>query len=306
MAPDSQKNAKPKKQKLPIDAGPGRRFVPWLIALVVFLAALALGGLMTLADAAGRWDQGLSGTLTVQVPDIGNGDAQGTAQQQKRVEGVMKALKGTQGIASARALTSKETAALLEPFLGDSGYVATLPVPTVIDVRMQSSARVNISGLSDLLSTAAPGTTVDDHRRWTDRLVTILRAVEVLAAVIVGLVTLAAIGTVVFATRSALAVHAETIELLHVIGATDSVIASAFAGQALGLGLKGGMIGLVGAIVAGGGIAFAFSRLPVGLLPKLTLSPLEGVVLLLVPLVVAGIAALTARRTVMKSLKRML
>lgn len=297
---------KAKRQPLPIDAGPGRRFVPWLIALVVFLAALSFGGLMALSDAAGRWDRGLVGTMTVQVPDTGSLDSKGRAQQARRIDTALKSLRATQGIASARALTPKETAALLEPWLGDSAYVASLPLPAVIDVRLEAGARINTAGLGELLSSEVPGTTVDDHRRWTDRLVTILRAVEALAAIIVAMVTLAAIGTIVFATRSALAVHAETIELLHVIGATDSVIAQAFARQALGLGLKGGLIGLSGAIVAGGGIAFAFARLPVGLLPRLALSSLEGVLLLLVPLAVALIAAATARLTVLSALKRML
>ena len=295
-----------KPQPLPITADPGRRFVPWLIALVVFLAALALGGLMALADAAAKWDSGLIGTLTVQVPDIGAADATGRAQQAKRVDTVIAALKATQGVAQVRALSAKETAALLEPWLGDSAYVETLPLPTVIDVRLDAGTRVNIAGLTELVSAQAPGTTVDDHRRWTDRLVTILRAIEALAAIVVALVALAAVGTVVFATRSALAVHAETIELLHVIGATDRTIAQAFARQALGLGLKGGVIGLVGAVLAGAGIVFAFARLPVGLLPRLALTPVEGAALLLVPLTVAGIAALTARATVLSALKKML
>jgi cell division transport system permease protein len=291
---------------LPLTEDPGRRFVPWLIALVVFLAAFALGGLMSLADAAAKWDRGLVGTMTVQVPDIGRGDDAGRAAQAKRIDAAVKALKSTQGVASVRALDTKETAALLEPWLGAGAYIASLPLPTLIDVRLDAGARINVSGLTDLMSSEAPGTTVDDHRRWTDRLVTILRAIEALAVAVVALVTLAAVGTVVFATKSSLAVHAETIELLHIIGAEDSVIAHTFARQALNLGLKGGAIGLVGAIVAGAGIALAFARLPIGLLPRLALSPLEGAVLILVPLVVAGIAAVTARLTVMAALKRML
>ena len=291
---------------LPLTEDPGRRFVPWLIALVVFLAALALGGLMSLADAAAKWDRGLVGTMTVQVPDIGRGDDAGRAAQAKRVEAAVKALKSTQGVASVRALDTKETAALLEPWLGAGAYIASLPLPALIDVRLDAGARINVDGLTALMSSEVPGTTVDDHRRWTDRLVTILRAIEALAVAVVALVAFAAVGTVVFATKSSLAVHAETIELLHIIGAEDSVIAQTFARQALNLGLKGGGIGLAGAIIAGAGIALAFARLPIGLLPRLALSPLEGGVLILVPLVVAGIAAVTARLTVMAALKRML
>ncbi|MGE5537475.1 MAG: cell division protein FtsX [Gemmatimonas sp.] len=296
----------PRPQPLPFAADPGRRFVPWLIALVVFLAALALAGLMVFADTAVRWDRGLVGTLTVQVPDTGSADARGRAQQQRRVAAVVKALQGTQGVESVRALETRETAALLEPWLGAGDFVASLPLPTIVDVRLQAGARINVAGLTEMLASEVPGTTVDDHRRWTDRLVTILRAIEALAAAVVALVILAAVGMIVFATRSALAVHAETIELLHIMGATDGVIASSFARQALLLGLKGGLIGLGAAIAAGGGIAAAFARLPAGLLPKVALSPVEGVVLVLVPVAVASIAALTARRTVLSALKRML
>lgn len=294
------------RHTLPLTEDPGRRFVPWLIALVVFLAALALGGLMSLADAAAKWDRGLVGTMTVQVPDLGRADDAGRAAQAKRVEAAVKALKGTAGIASVRALNTKENAALLEPWLGAGAFIASLPLPALIDVRLDAGARINVAGLADLLSSEVPGTIVDDHRRWTDRLVTILRAVEALAIAVVALVTLAAVGTVVFATKSALAVHAETIELLHIIGAEDGVIAQTFARQALMLGLKGGAIGLTGATLAGAGIAFAFARLPAGLLPRLALSPLEGLLLILVPLAVAGIAAMTARLTVLADLKRML
>ena len=294
------------RHTLPLTEDPGRRFVPWLIALVVFLAALALGGLMSLADAAAKWDRGLVGTMTVQVPDLGRADDAGRAAQAKRVEAAVKALKGTAGIASVRALNTKENAALLEPWLGAGAFIASLPLPALIDVRLDAGARINVAGLADLLSSEVPGTIVDDHRRWTDRLVTILRAVEALAIAVVALVTLAAVGTVVFATKSALAVHAETIELLHIIGAEDGVIAQTFARQALMLCLKGGAIGLTGATLAGAGIAFAFARLPAGLLPRLALSPLEGLLLILVPLAVAGIAAMTARLTVFADLKRML
>jgi cell division transport system permease protein len=297
---------KPNNHTLPLTEDPGRRFVPWLIALVVFLAALALAGLMSLADAAAKWDRGLVGTMTVQVPDIGRGDDASRAAQAKRVEAAVKARKSTQGVASVRALDTTETAALLEPWLGAGAYIASLPLPALIDVRLDGGARINVAGLTELLASEIPGTTVDDHRRWTDRLVTILRAVEALAVAVVALVALAAVGTVVFATKSALAVHAETIELLHIIGAEDGVIAQTFARQALKLGLKGGAIGLAGAIIAGAGIALAFARLPVGLLPRLALSPLEIATLILVPLVVAGIAAATARFTVLASLKRML
>ena len=67
---------------------------------------------------------------------------------------------------------------------------------------------------------------------------------ELLALALTALIAGAAAATVMVATRASLAVHRETIELLHLIGAQDGFVARAFARRALGMGLRGGLIGL--------------------------------------------------------------
>ena len=52
---------------LPLQRDVTGRFLPWIIALMVYLAILALAGSMVLSDMAQRWDKGLAGTLTIQV-----------------------------------------------------------------------------------------------------------------------------------------------------------------------------------------------------------------------------------------------
>ncbi len=52
----------------PFDRDGSGRFLPWLIALMVYLAALATSGALALDRALARWDRGLAGTLTVELP----------------------------------------------------------------------------------------------------------------------------------------------------------------------------------------------------------------------------------------------
>jgi cell division transport system permease protein len=52
---------------LPLRHDAASRFVPYLIAVMVYLAALALAGAMLIASAVGDWTSGLRGTLTVQI-----------------------------------------------------------------------------------------------------------------------------------------------------------------------------------------------------------------------------------------------
>jgi cell division transport system permease protein len=118
--------------------------------------------------------------------------------------------------------------------------------------------------------------------------------------------------SIVFATRTGLAINHGTVEVLHLIGARDSFIAAQFQWPALRLGMRGGLIGLIPALLtllglseAAGGAGGTAVGGAISALPELTLAPWQWAVLLLLP-VAAGITALaTARLTVLRSLANM-
>ena len=47
-----------RRSDLPLDHDAHSRFLPWLIAFMVFLANLAMVGMLMLNTVAERWDQG--------------------------------------------------------------------------------------------------------------------------------------------------------------------------------------------------------------------------------------------------------
>jgi len=208
-------------------------------------------------------------------------------------------------IVRARAVDEAQLMALLEPWLGPAG-AGDLPVPRLIDVELKQGAPLDAASLKARLSAIVPGVGVDDHRVWLERLVRLIRTAEMLAVTVLVLIALATIGTVVFTTRTGLAIHHEAIEVLHLIGAQDSYVARQFATRALTLGLRGGLFGLALALPTLAGIGYVVRRLESGMLPELALSPAHWAVLVGLPLVVAAIAMLTARFTVLRTLARML
>lgn len=285
--------------ELPLQGDASQRHLPWIIAVMVFLAALAVAGGLGLGGALDRWDQGLRGTLTVQLPPDGESDLA------VRVAAALEVLRATDGIAQARALSDGETAALLEPWLGAGALSPELPVPRLIDVQLVPGAALDLELLASRVAAAAPGARLDDHSQWLDEMIRLTRSVQIVAAVVVLLIAVAAIAIVVFATRAGLAVHHDVIEVLHLIGARDSYIARQFQAQAMVLGLRGGFLGLgVAAIVL-----FVLSRTVGGLegplLPGFALGRGAWAALALLPLFTAAITMLTARTTVMRSLAEM-
>lgn len=288
-----------RRRDLALASDPPQRFLPWLLAMIVYLAGLSVAGMMNLAAVAERWDKGLAGTVTVQVP------AEAGAEADRRIAKAVALLEGTPGVISARALTPGEIMDLLEPWLGEAADDDDLPLPRLIDVRVRPGAGLDAEGLSAALADTVPGAVVDDHKETLDRLTDLTRSMELVALGLIVLVGGVAVATVVFITRTGLALHAGAIELLHLIGAPDGYIARQFQGQALELALKGGMIGLALAAATVWVLARLWRRLDGLFVPDLAPSSEQWLALAALPFAVALIAVLTARITVMRALRRL-
>jgi cell division transport system permease protein len=278
------------------------RLVPWIIGLMTYLACLMLAGSLLLSELLGQWSSGLSGTVTVQVLPR---EREPVRQLDDRVGKLVRILEKTNGITGARAIPLDEVAALLEPWLGGTTALDSLPLPRLIDVRLDMVDPPNMEELQTVLSNADPGALLDDHGLWQEQLADLVGAMELVAGFIVMLVGLATVGIVVFATRSGMAAHQDVIEVLHMIGAEDGYIANQFQNFALVQGLRGGIIGIAMGAVTLWGLGYATEHVDESILPDVGLLAWHWVILASLPAVTALIAKSTARRTVMRSLRKM-
>lgn len=291
-----------RRTDLPLDKDALSRFLPWLVAFMVFLAALAQAGLVGLDQMATRFDTGLAATMTVQIP--ADPDA-GADENARRLQQALNILSTTPGVVHADVVSDAKVLDLLSPWLG-LVEATDVPLPRLIDVETDPDQSVDARVLAQKLGREIPGAQVDDHQVWLARLIEMVRTLEGLAAGVLGLILLALAGTVVFTTRTGLTVHHEAIEVLHLTGAHDSYIARQFASRALSMGLKGGVYGLVLAVPTLLGLGFMAGRMEQGLVPDLSV-PLAGwLSLALLPLLSALVAGITARITVMRNLRRMI
>ena len=294
-----------RRSDLPITDDATSRFLPWLIAPMVFLCAVALASVFVLSGLIGRWDRDVSGTLTVEIAAAA-GEAGAAAERTRdRVAQAIALLKATPGITRARPLSQDQLVALLAPWLGNSDLLSELPLPALIDVSIEAGAAVDLDGLSRKLAESVPGASLDDHRIWLAKLIDLSRSIEWLAIGIVVLIGGVTSATVVYATRTGMAVHREVIEVLHLIGATDDYIARQFAHRAFILGLRGGLFGLALNLPILIAIGVGAKRMEGGFLADLSLPLIGWAAVLALPAFAAALAMLTARATVHGTLARM-
>ncbi len=284
----------------------GRSLVA-VVAIMGFLACLAVGVLSLVMSAAHDWQIDVAREVTVQIKP---GDPAGLPARLSRTLDIARA---TPGVRSARLVDEREGAALLEPWLGQGLDLSSLPIPRLVVLELDDPATADLSGLRRRLTTEVTGALLDDHAVWTSRLRTMAGAVVVSGVSVVLLVLFAMSLTVVFATRSAMAGNRDVIEVLHFVGAEDVYVAEQFQRHFLRLGLIGGGIGGATAVVAfqllrlltrpapGDAVAdqaqALFGGFSVGFLGHLGVLVVMGLV--------AGLTAATSRFTVLDHLKRL-
>jgi cell division transport system permease protein len=286
---------------LPRDKGAAP--LDFVIAVMAFLAALALGASLVADRAAHGWQSGLSDRITVQIMPPETGDAR--AGLERETKAALALLNAAPGIAHATLLSDAEINALVEPWIGKDGAVSGIPLPRLIDASVTPGASLDTAALAGALKRAAPHATLDDHRRWLARLKGLADAVRWSAYAILLLIAGATAAAVSFATRAGLDAHHEMVALLHQMGALPGFIARAvewhYFISALFAAALGTMFAALFFLGASGLEIFGLEAVP--FLPPLSLKWTEIPWLAAVPAATALIAWATARVSVLSVVK---
>jgi cell division transport system permease protein len=213
------------------------RSLTLVIGIMCFLACLTAGAVWMIKESSDAWLSDIASEVTVQVTPQESGDVDTT------VSDVVSFLQKQRGIANVNALTLDQSAALLQPWLGSSDALKSLPVPRLIAVQVDRTNPPDLAEVSTSLEKDFKGTSLDDHRRWQQQIRAVTRSFALGGLAILALVGAATTAIIVSATRSAMASNREIVEVLHFVGATDKFISREFEKHFLRLGIKAGIVG---------------------------------------------------------------
>ena len=278
-------------------AGP----IPWVIAILIALVVIAAAGGLALSNLAARAEADLSAALTVQVIEPNS------ELRSERGAEAAAVLAGIEGVRAVRLVPEAELIALLEPWLGEAAASGDVPIPALIDVELTGSASpADIARIEAALADKVPGARVDAQSDWLRPVYGALSALQWLALGLIALVALATAAAVWLAARNAFAGSRETVEIIHLLGATDRQIVAVFLrtvlrdaafGAAVGTALGAGAVWLLGQ---------QFAALDSGMASGGGLAVTDWLVIAAVPVAGILIALLTARITIALALKDML
>lgn len=276
------------------------KLLPWVLAIMVYLSSLAATGSLLLHSGFDDWASSLQGRITVQI----TGEDRDVIVAESLE--IQQLLRSTPGIQSARILSDEEISTLLEPWLGAGNITDDLPVPVMIDLETSEQAYVNLDALQSKISEISENVYLDDHAKWLSHFYSLAYMVEYMALGILIMILLASVGIIIFGTKSSMSEHKNTIEIMHLMGAHDQMIARAYQNRFMYYGLKGGIIGLIISFLTVFGLLRLVENLAAGLVEMPTLPYFKMLILLLFPILFALLTMLTARITVMRALGRMI
>ncbi len=275
------------------------------LEVLTLLAAAAGVGLARSANAIGS---AIAGRVTVQIV---------TANPVTRAEqaaALRRAAAAQQLGLSARSVGQEELQKTLGQWFGseagnggDDPVLKSLPLPALVDIDFVGENRTgHMQQLRTLVAREAPGARIIPHAEWLGPVARLIRSLAWIAGAMVVLMTLASAAVVIMTARAALGTHFATIEMLHLIGATDRQITRLFQrriaidtayGIALGTTVAAAILLLIG---------WQWSGVTSGLAATASMGPTGWALLLALPLLAIALAALTARQTLLAALKKIL
>lgn len=277
-------------------AGP----MPWVIAIMMFLAVLTGAAGLGLRQAADHLRGGLAGRITVQIVEAD------PYERERQTASAVAELRRLAGVKRVERVDPHALKALLEPWLGTALNTTDVPMPDLIDVDLAAGAQGRVDAIADAVRAVAPSSRIDQHAQWLAPVDQLIALLKWLSVALVVLMATATAFTVVLAARATLDNHRDTINVMHLLGATDVQIARLFQRRIALDALFGGIIGFS----AAGLVVLLLGRRIEGLGSELIgaigLTPGGWILLLLFPLAGAALAIATARLTILAALSRIL
>ncbi len=282
------------EQVIPFDTSKAYRFVPWVIALMVFLAILALAGSAMVSSIVGNWQQSDKKQIVIALP---TSSLSPTIIQDHR-QRVLEVLKNLRSVDKV-SIVEKQKISLITGELPEGPIT---PSSLSFEVTMQPGQNLHRQALQWRLQQEVAGAVLEDDDAHELLMVQLSRSIFWISSLLSLLIGIAAIVTITFVTHTGLETHQRVINICHIVGAHNDFIARQFQRHAMVLACKGGIIGTVLSFIACGVIAALLPSSNLLGIPTVMPYGMIGAIMVLTPLGVMILAAVSAHCTVLATL----
>ncbi|MGM0421837.1 MAG: cell division protein FtsX [Pseudomonadota bacterium] len=287
------------KYDLSLEHDGTNRFMVWIIACLIYIAALALMAALASKAMVDSWQSYATTHVTLEIPYNEDNDDQALL--------MAEAVTPLAAVEKVEIIPRSETAAMVAESLGqdrsgDAPEAALLPLPMLIDVTLSNASDTAFQALEDKALEINDQARLQRHEDWARDIVEYGETLYTAALVLLLLMGSMTVLTLIWTLTSRINVHQDEIDILAVVGANDAYIARQFQHFALTRTLTGCLIGLALALLT---LVIVRYKLP-GAAAGLPFSLIEMIGWLSLPLIACLLIAwLTSHITLARNLAKL-
>ena len=268
--------------ELPLKEDNSNIFLEVSTAIAVFLFSITLAAYFVISSVIESFNKNIVDGLTVQImPSM---EVLTEEESSLRTNKVIAYFENLQGVKKVSVVSNQKIKKLMSPWLGENADLDSIPVPQLLDVKLNSGRTFDYETAAKNLKEIAPYASIDNHGIWLKQLIKTAASLKALSLFILGLVLTIALCSLFYALKTSLRVHQSIVEILHIMGATDDYVAKQYAARAFVVGLFSGAIGTMATFFVLFVISHLSSGLEAGLIHFASLTALHKICLLLIPL----------------------
>ena len=200
-----------------------RFFLGWIMTTMVYLALMAVGSSFFSTLSFDKWKSATRDLVTIHVPDPNQRIE--SNNNDTRLDAVLKILRTLPNIENITILEKNDIEKLISP-LAETDILKNILLPALVEIRINN--REVLPNLQSSLKNLAPDIFVENHAELFLLDSKVFFGAEKLFVAIVGLITMVAIISIIFAVFTGLSVNKEVIQVMHLMGAKNGFIARAF------------------------------------------------------------------------------
>lgn len=281
---------------LPVRALRDDMFIRTFVALMTFMVMVMTSITLFLFALSREWTADVLTTATIELPA-------GAVEKLPALETV---LSRHPAIDSYDILTKDKVLELVSPWFGEESRELgnTISVPILIPYDLKPGVDIDGKALLRQIREIVPQARIISHHDWFAPLERLTRLFQTVGITALALLFIALLMAIHGAARGRVATHREALELLHLMGASDSYILGQFQAYFLRLLYPGLLQGFCAGLLTIAAAWLWLGTLDLALLPDLTAEAAGATILLLIGVGMAllGLLALAARRAVRQTL----
>lgn len=263
---------------------------------MVYLTTLTLASGFTLSNTITTSHNAQLESFSIHLPHLDN---------KETGEKILSIVKNSFGVKEASITSNEKLKELVAPWLGKTDALDNLPLPLIIEVKLNKNSAFDYELLKKKITEITPNVQIDDHKKWLEQFAGFIQVIQYGLFAIALVIISATAFIVIFACKTSLKIHRSTVNLLHRLGAVDSYIAKQFQNYAALLTFEGSFIGsgLAGATLVGLHIMAQTIKSP--LFPSFSFSLQHWLLLFFMPILMSGLALISARLSVLNNLRKL-